>query len=51
MVRRVVRYPTSHYDALENLLHVSDPGATDWAYFEGTLTRRADPALCDTTAP
>ncbi|MES5823769.1 hypothetical protein [Streptomyces sp. RG80] len=40
VVRRVVRYPTTHYDALENLLHVSDPGATDWTYFEGTLTRR-----------
>ncbi|MEV5885017.1 hypothetical protein AB0L74_20185 [Streptomyces sp. NPDC052020] len=38
VVRRVVRYPTTHYDALENLLHVSDPGATDWTYFEGTLT-------------
>ena len=37
VVRRVVRYPTTHYDALENLLHVSDPGATDWTYFEGTL--------------
>ncbi|MGW7209872.1 hypothetical protein [Streptomyces sp. NPDC054837] len=22
---RVVRYPTTHYDALQNLLHVSDP--------------------------
>ncbi|MEU5319900.1 hypothetical protein AB0G67_24610 [Streptomyces sp. NPDC021056] len=43
VVRRVVRYPTTHYDALENLLHVSDPGATDWTYFEGTLTRHADP--------
>lgn len=42
VVRRVVRYPTTHYDALENLLHVSDPGATDWTYFEGTLTRRTD---------
>ncbi|MFF1900022.1 hypothetical protein [Streptomyces sp. NPDC058206] len=33
MVRRVVRYPTTHYDAVENLLHVSDPGAPDWTYF------------------
>ncbi|GHH35694.1 hypothetical protein [Streptomyces candidus] len=33
MVRRVVRYPTTHYDAVENLLHVSDPGAADWTYF------------------
>jgi hypothetical protein len=33
LVRRVVRYPTTHYDAVENLLHVSDPGATDWTYF------------------
>ncbi len=33
MVRRVVRYPTTHYDAVENLLHVSDPGAEDWTYF------------------
>ncbi|WP_406863829.1 hypothetical protein ABZO31_26690 [Streptomyces sp. HUAS MG47] len=37
VVRRVVRYPTTHYDALENLLHVSDPGATDWVYFEGVM--------------
>jgi hypothetical protein len=35
LLRRVVRYPTSHYDALENLVHVSDPGSTDHAYFEG----------------
>ncbi|MEV6963184.1 hypothetical protein AB0M97_29295 [Streptomyces sp. NPDC051207] len=33
LVRRVVRYPTTHYDAVENLLHVSDPGAPDWTYF------------------
>ncbi|MFF1920721.1 hypothetical protein ACFVW8_09105 [Streptomyces sp. NPDC058221] len=36
MVRRVVRYPTTHYDAVENLLHVSDPGAADWTYFLNT---------------
>lgn len=33
MLRRVVRYPTTHYDAVENLVHVSDPGARDWTYF------------------
>ena len=33
MVRRVVRYPTTHYDAVENLLHVSDPGSRDWLFF------------------
>jgi hypothetical protein len=37
LVRRVVRYPTTHYDALENLLHVSDPDAQDQRYFAGML--------------
>jgi hypothetical protein len=37
MIRRVVRYPTTHYDALENLLHVADPGAEDWTYFAGIV--------------
>jgi hypothetical protein len=36
LVRRMVRYPTTHYDAVENLLHVSDPGARDWTYFQRT---------------
>ncbi|MET9761589.1 hypothetical protein ABZ016_21415 [Streptomyces sp. NPDC006372] len=44
MVRRVVRYPTSHYDAVENLLHVSDPGARDWTYFLNTAFREQDAA-------
>lgn len=33
MLRRVVRYPTTHYDAVENLLHVADPGSGDREYF------------------
>jgi hypothetical protein len=33
VLRRVVRYPIAHYDAVENLVHVSDPGATDWTFF------------------
>ncbi|MEU1755445.1 hypothetical protein ABZ436_22690 [Micromonospora matsumotoense] len=34
LLRRVIRYPTTHYDALENMLHVADPGAPDWVYFD-----------------
>ncbi|WP_422752023.1 hypothetical protein [Micromonospora sp. WMMD708] len=34
LLRRVVRYPMTHYDALENMLHVADPGAPDWVYFD-----------------
>ncbi|GII83393.1 hypothetical protein Ssi03_13830 [Sphaerisporangium siamense] len=41
ILRRVIRYPTTHYDALENLIHISDPGADDWIYFERTLTQEA----------
>jgi hypothetical protein len=37
LMRRVIRYPDTHYDAVENLLHVADPGARDWAYFETML--------------
>ncbi|MFB7933642.1 MULTISPECIES: hypothetical protein [Streptomyces] len=44
MVRRVVRYPTTHYDAVENLLHVSDPGARDWTYFLNTAFTQRDTA-------
>jgi hypothetical protein len=42
MLRRVVRYPTTHYDAVENLLHVSDPGAPDWTYFLSTAFGEQD---------
>jgi ATP-grasp domain len=41
MIRRVVRYPTTHYDAVENLLHVSDPGSRDWEFF-AEIVRRED---------
>lgn len=44
MVRRVVRYPTTHYDAVENLLHVSDPGARDWTYFLNAAFGKPDAA-------
>lgn len=36
LLRRVIRYPTTHYDALENMLHVADPGAPDWVYFDSS---------------
>ncbi|MEF9905562.1 hypothetical protein [Streptomyces sp. P9-A2] len=45
MVRRVVRYPTTHYDAVENLLHVSDPGAADWTYFLNAAFGERETAL------
>jgi hypothetical protein len=41
VLRRVVRYPTTHYDAVQNLVHVADPGAGDWAYFAATLDEPA----------
>ncbi|GHC92879.1 hypothetical protein GCM10007079_41610 [Nocardiopsis terrae] len=44
MVRRVVRYSTTHYDAVENLLHVSDPGAPDRMYFLNSAFGGQDPA-------
>ncbi|WP_433215056.1 hypothetical protein [Microtetraspora malaysiensis] len=41
IIRRVVCYPTTHYGALENLIHIADPGTDDWIYFERTLTQEA----------
>ncbi|SDD37345.1 hypothetical protein [Actinokineospora iranica] len=37
VVRRVVRYPATPYDAVENLLHVADPGSPDWLFFTAVV--------------
>lgn len=50
VLRRVVRYPDTHYDAVENLIHVADPGAADWAYFASTLPGTAASAAAGSVA-